>query len=369
VIAGKETNVKTICAAAAALAIGASTAFAVSDGNYDSARQHCTPAANESDNPDYSELHCHSVTLTVRDGDATSYHEYFGIGVQQTPDHQPSLVDAGLLSIGRHQVVDVWYDPQGKGESCQLYSFDFNPDTPNPQPSGPVPCDFVAGGSTAEPDPSSGLHLYFGADDNTDAGEHDSSQQVHNGPSDGGAIVLNLDPVSVMSWMTAAQTNDRKYLLSHPLPLADAGLGFCADGICFSAQTTQRAAAYPDGTPVDRGVANYGGLQWDPESCSGPSDSSADCGEPPGGDPQSTTPLRDWNDYRGDPTIDPGIQIYEDPDAQGSPVGPYPLPAIYVGTCGVVIGGGDFAAPPSDYTNGSGQLVIDTGCHGPGLAP
>ena len=65
------------------------------------------------------------------------------------------------------------------------------------------------------------------------------------------------------------------------------------------------------------------------------------------------------------------MQIYEDPDAQGSPFGgaPYPIPAIYVGTCGVIIGGGDVKQspmPPSQpgapYINSAGQLVISTGC-------
>ena len=41
------------------------------------------------------------------------------------------------------------------------------------------------------------MRLYLGADDNSDAGEHDSSNFVNNGPSDGGSTVLNLDLVGV----------------------------------------------------------------------------------------------------------------------------------------------------------------------------
>ena len=59
-----------------------------------------------------------------------------------------------------------------------------------------------------------------------------------------------------------------------------------------------------------------------------------------------------------------GFQFYEDPDPQGSPATPiYPNPGIYVGTCGVVVGGGALPAlPASPLTNSAGQLVISTGC-------
>ena len=62
---------------------------------------------------------------------------------------------------------------------------------------------------------------------------------------------------------------------------------------------------------------------------------------------------------------EPGVQFFEDPDAQASPALPiYPLPAVYVGTCGIVIGGGQLPAlPASPLTNSAGQLVISpTGC-------
>lgn len=345
----------------------ASQAFAVSDGNYDPARQHCSGRANNSDNPTYTEPHCHSLTVTVRDGNADSYHEYFGFGFQQVAVGQDGgHAHVPFLGIGDHQLIDVWYD-LGTADGCQLYTID------NEAPqnyTGPFPCNFVAGGSTAGPNPAGGLHLYFGEDDNTDNGEHDSSSQVNNGPSDGGGWQVNLDPLSLMQWLADVQTFGAKQILRHPLPIADAGLGFCADGICMSTQTTQRQHAYSGGQSTDRGVANYGGKQWDPQGCSGATgdDTFAKCGAPPGYSP-SSTPLADWNSYRGDPTVDPGIQIYEDPDAQGSPIGPYPLPGIYVGTCGVVISDptGQVTFPASQFTNASNQIVIDTGCHAGGL--
>jgi hypothetical protein len=88
-------------------------------------------------------------------------------------------------------------------------------------------------------------------------------------------------------------------------------------------------------------------------SCAGPTDSRDDCGG---------HRLSYWEDEEGTVYVEPGLQIYEDPDAQGSPEGPYPIPAVYVGTCGVVLGGGVLQAPDSPVTNGAGQVVIPTGC-------
>jgi hypothetical protein len=60
---------------------------------------------------------------------------------------------------------------------------------------------------------------------------------------------------------------------------------------------------------------------------------------------------------------EPGVQVYEDPDAQASPIGPYPLPAVYAGTCGGIVGGGSApAAPDSPVTNDAGQIEARTGC-------
>ena len=38
------------------------------------------------------------------------------------------------------------------------------------------------------------------------------------------------------------------------------------------------------------------------------------------------------------------------------------LPAFYVGTCGLVIGGGQMQMPASPYTSPAGQFVVMTGC-------
>ena len=66
-------------------------------------------------------------------------------------------------------------------------------------------------------------------------------------------------------------------------------------------------------------------------------------------------------------TPSPGIQVYEDPDPEGSPLGPYPIPSAYAGTCGVVAGGGPLAAPASPLTNDAGQIdLAPAASSGPG---
>ena len=100
----------------------------------------------------------------------------------------------------------------------------------------------------------------------------------------------------------------------------------------------------------NHGKAKPTPVQWDPYNCAGPSDGVKDCSTP---DHPDWT-IQNWYDMDGTVYIEPGFQIYEDPDPQGSPgvlslVGipqndPYPLPALYFGTCGAVLGG-DGAAP------------------------
>jgi hypothetical protein len=288
--------------AAVAVLLSAGTALAMSDGHYSYEKQHCTGSADNYLEPQSVEPDCRNLIVSASDGND---NEWGYAGFRQTPDGTP-------------------VDPT-------------NPD--------------VAAGPGG--DPTSGTKLYFGADDNLDNGEHDSSPQISNGPSDGGGIQLNVLPGSVDPWLAALASGDAAYLLTHPIPLVDAGFGACADGICFAA-TTQRRLAFEGGKRnKERDAANYEGKRWDPETCGGPSDQPEDCGG---------KPLSKWNDREGRVYVEPGVQLYEDPDAQGSPIGPYPLPAAYAGTCGVILGGGSGVpeAPDSPVTNSAGQVVVDT---------
>lgn len=339
---------------------GAASAFGISDGNYTPGRQHCSGRANNVEAPKRAENGCHNGTITVSDG---AGHEYFGIGVAQTASGEQGVVPAGLPFdvFSNIHAFDWWYD---FGDGCTRYTFDLKaPDAPT---EGPCPWFNKRApnyaGRPVEPDPSKGIRVYMGFDDNMAGGEHDSSELINNGPSDGGAIRFELDPASVSKWMEAFAAQNPGFILTHPLPAGDFGIGFCVDGICMSA-VTQRRVAYRGTGRSSRDVADYQGKRWDPETCSGNDDGSR--GKNHCDDPKKpkTQDIRYWHGQDGTVYVEPGVQIYEDPDPQGSPLGPYPLPALYVGTCGVVIGGGDMQMPPGPFTNPkSGQVVIPTAC-------
>jgi hypothetical protein len=346
--------------AAAVVAASAGSAFGVSDGNYSPRPMHCSGAANNVESPKRAEPGCHNGTITISDG---AGHEYFGIGVVQTAAGEEGVVPGGLpfdVFSNIHE-FDWWYD---FGDGCTRYTFDVK----EPAPPEGGPCPWVNrrapnySGRPVAPDPSKGLRIYMGFDDNMAGGEHDSSELINNGPSDGGAIRLELDPASVSRWLEEFAAANPAYLLTHPLPAGDFGVGFCVDGICMSAQT-QRRVAYRGGAHSQRHVANYEGKRWDPEGCSGNDDGSKGnhCDDPKKAKSQD---IRHWHGQDGTVYVEPGVQIYEDPDPQASPLGPYPLPALYIGPCGVVIGGGPGAQmPPSPFTNPkSGQVVLETAC-------
>jgi len=303
--------------------LGSGSAFAVSSGGYSSAKQGCSGRADNEESPKRVEKSCRNLVFSISD----AKHTYFSVGSPQVADGS-SPVEALIACLD-----------MGTGTK-QCVKFTRNGATPLPPAKG-TPAD-----------PSTGIHVYFGADDNLDGGEHDSSKYINNGPSDGGAIVANLSPAAAQKWVTKLSGADSSYLLTHPLPGFDAGFGACADGFCFSV-TTQRRVAYRGAGTGHRDVADYGGMTWDPESCSGADDDKKSCGG---------HTIAYWHERNGTAYVEPGIQVYEDPDPQGSPIGPYPLPAIYVGTCGLIVGGANIQVPASPFTNSAGQLVVPTGC-------
>ena len=123
------------------------TSHAVSDGHYRPDRNHCTTADDNSDNAKYVNPDCKSLIFTISDGTG---HEYIGAGTRQTPD--------GTFA----NTMDFWVDP-GQGQMTTWYVDSSGLHGPTMLPSkGPG-------------DPSTGLFVYFGADDNLDNGEHDSS--------------------------------------------------------------------------------------------------------------------------------------------------------------------------------------------------
>lgn len=239
-----------------------------------------------------------------------------------------------------------------------------------------------------------GLTLYYGMDDNSDNGEHDgegplSSPQTQGssvGPSDGGAVMFALTPQRL------AQSGS----LFQPEGLLNASIGFCADGICLGG-TTERQLIYQGcdantgNLPQDdhckghskdsqRDSFDYSGKQWDPYSCNSGGEQNGYQGRPqpdapaecntskknpsPSGAKNSKGGMDYWRQHEAHSVYnEPGIQFFEDPDGMASPALPvYPLPGIYVGTCGVALGGGGFAMPASPLTNKAHQIRLSTGC-------
>jgi len=272
----------------------------------------------------------------------------------------------------------------------------------------PYTCEQIPGGdqsgNTLTPDiggqqnltdiMTKGLLVYYGMDDNNDNGEHDgagpySSPQTAGaiaGASDGGGLTISFTPQSATN--TPSLTN--------PEGLINASAGFCADGNCANA-TTQQQTVYQgcdantgenvnndkctgsNGPKSTRDAYNYSGKKWDPYNCSSGGeqgqktpqpDSPTECDTSPSNpSPSASTNTKGGEDYwrqqeAHSVNAEPGVQEYEDPDPQGSPATPiYPNPAVYVGSCGVVLGGGYAPAlPASPVTNSAGQLDISTGC-------
>jgi hypothetical protein len=278
-------------------------------------------------------------------------------------------------------------------------------------PGFPYKCEDMPGGEAGKTDLdldsglkqsvtkilTQGLILYYGMDDNSDNGEHDGegpgsspeSQAGANGPSDGGGVMLALTPQRI------AQSG----MLSQPEGLLNASVGFCADGIC-AASTTEKQTAYygcdaNSGEDIkddackghsatsERDTVDYANKQWDPYACNSGGGQPGEDGSSKGyypdnpascdtskknASPSGTKNTKGGMDYWRQHEVhkvtnEPGFQFYEDPDAMGSPALPiYPLPAIYVGSCGITLGGGAVKLPSTPLTNKAGQIRISTGC-------
>ncbi|MEO7429658.1 MAG: hypothetical protein ABIY48_09795 [Acidimicrobiales bacterium] len=286
----------------ALLGTGGGAAWAMSDGVYTPADQRCSEGANDTANAHTSEEGCQNATVYLKNGD----WEIVRVGTLQTPEG----------TVVHEFVIDGDFD-------------------------------------ISQIDPARGAQVYFGADDNLDRGEHDGASGIGNGPSDGGGIRLLIDPASLAAWIAAMSAGDTGYLQTHPIPLVSFATGECADGICFAA-TTERRVIYQGGdTKAHRDAADYKGVRWDPETCGGPSATAADCDDP-ATKKSKKEDIRYWNDQVGTVYAEPGLQVYEDPDPEGSPIGPYPLPGAYVGTCGALVD--DAGMTPA------GQIDARQGC-------
>ena len=262
---------------------------------------------------------------------------------------------------------------------------------------------------------SQGLIAYFGADDNNDNGEHDGytgrdgpcydqypnpyantqnynchSGGAINGPSDGGGMILSLEP----QWLTAPTFPPSQ---THPEGLINYTLGFCADSYCAEGTTQQQTVYYgcydpsnhdtsqwtasgtdgatnPDNNPKDVKCA-----KGTPESSNvyendAPTQQSGwpdDCGsdsigpQDPGTDGHGANGGGEANCGYGSPNkgrqntpqqmnAEPGVQIYHDPDGQGAGANEgsgINLPSVYAGTCGIYANNGGGAHHYDQYNN------------------
>src|SRR5881409_1553812 len=172
--------------AAMIITLGASSAFAVSDGYYDPSRMLCTEYSNTTGAG--AVPGCYDAIIEVAD---SSGHIYFGAGARQVDlDEQPA------------QTFDVWVDP-GQGVK---YTF-----TVSRSPAA-ITGPQLSPGTPAQP--QQGVFVYFGADDNLENGEHDGSPLMHNGPSDGGGIAIDIRPETATAWVNAIQRLDVAHVIA-----------------------------------------------------------------------------------------------------------------------------------------------------------
>jgi hypothetical protein len=381
--------------------LSAGVAAAVSGGGYKPSEQDCSEWA-DANNFQGTEAGCHNFKLNVEDSSGNRYAQ-FGIA-QEAQDENPHAGDykvntnsdgSGLGVAGSFNTNWEPFTPDSCGEFDVitlpldeiLYLTGQSTHKPcSITPSGQVPDPGLTPPtvSTGTPDGSiadlaQGARLYLGADDNLDTGEHDGvhrdctglpdctpypdtgSSHSANGPSDGGAITVNWHPAEVATWLAtlAANPGDPTPFLTNPVPIADGGFGSCADNICLGAYSRQ-TTLYQGGTPGQRNVYDYSKKNWDPEECSSGSVKDEQACD---GGPHNPHTMDQYRKAEAQNVVaEPGIVIYGDPDPQSSPIGPYPLPAAYVGTCGVTVGGGQAQAPASPITNSAGQASISTGC-------
>lgn len=303
-------------------------AAAVSGGGYHHTDMDCSGSADAYDRTD-AENGCHSLKINVESGD-TRFAEF---GLDQTPvDSRTHAFCAAVNNAGTGG---------GPGNNC-------GEDAGNPKGEGlrvrgdldkrkitqDLKATFWHQPGTIATILANGVDVYFGADDNLSGGEHDGvdgrqetgTDGLQDGPSDGGAIVAFVHPQDATVTPSAA----------NPAPVAGASFGSCADGVCETV-TTYRFEIYQGGGSGDREVSDYDGKQWDPFECDGASlEGEQSCGS---GKPDGPKTLKDWANLEGGVYADPGVSIYEDPDPQGSPLKPYPLPGFYLGTCGLIVNG------------------------------
>ncbi|HEX5266701.1 MAG TPA: hypothetical protein VFW24_07995 [Acidimicrobiales bacterium] len=398
----------------------AGVARAVSGGGYQPSQQDCTANGTSNSAPQgYVQPGCHDAALNVESGGTSQGNpsstdtRYAEAGLNQEPQDKNSpgtptefsigypggsasphagCVAANTDGTGGGTGTGCGSNAKGAGGSasfdyyaiyCPLAATLGNPCEDQGYAQSPVALTPDTGTGTAlDPILQDGLLVYFGMDDNNDNGEHDGvsgakacpkdvkatcydTDGAVNGPSDGGAIMVDLTPQNV------AQSGTPE----HPEGAANASTGACADGICAEATTQQQTlyhgcGANRDVTPKS-GCSTKNSNVYDYSNDPSVNSESPNCNS--GGADSENNKSCSSNGYTGmdsyrqgtasNVNAEPGVQTYADPDPQRSPADPsiWPTPGIYAGTCGVSVSPGFLG---TDAGTGSGALVSQStpGC-------
>lgn len=340
------------------LIVPVTAAYAMSDGNYDADDMGCKqeanaydPVDNEADpehDPDAGDDHCQALRI----GAGTEANEKFiRIGLDHEepgPDgfaggHNPHHGTAYVGSPGE-EILQVHYGTGitqpipidllffGPGEDGELAD-DHNQPELKIEQFKPDNAEHIS------QEPPKELHVFFGADDNLESGEHDGIPETNcepdgqggevcyhntdlaNGPSDGGEIRFDAAP----NTDDPAENFDVEHT-DNVLTTIYAGLGACVDGICFNAGTGERQV-YDGGQDgrVYLDDATADDYKDTDDYCS--YDNEGNC-------------VREVHDQQQDFYSRPGVNVYADPDPQDSSLGPFDGSTnTHVGTGGVVIFG------------------------------
>jgi len=395
---------------------GGGAAMAVSGGGYSLDQQNCPANADNSgapSDPNATTPGCHNLAVNVESGGTTDGNanpdntRYVEFGNNQSPHMSKNPSFGGLLQFGDPGTYTsphsgcVAANTDGLGDTGKAGCGDnssgagvsttydyyqiYCPATAAlPLDSVPVPNGVPAAKNCAGDQPigstnpvvdtgtatrvddvlAHGVVLYFGMDDNTDNGEHDgftganNTDGAINGPSDGGGMTLSVTPQNAGNAPNG----------HNPEGAANYSTGFCADGICGAATTQQQTVYYGCDAPNSTndacapGTAKSGNVYENGAPASRKEPKSCSSGDVAGEKSCITNANPNGaNGYRqGTPNkmnVQPGVQIYQDPDPQRSPVAPVGTPGLYAGTCGVYLNDGGGSVGPGITGQDPGYIV------------
>lgn len=350
-------TIRRMLLVAAILLVSATAGYAMSDGNYDAEDMGCTQEGNAYDpvNSDPDPTHDPNANpdrcQALRIGAGTDANPNFvRIGLDHEEPgpggfaggHNPHHGTAFVGSPGQ-EILQVHYGTGitqpipfdllffGPGEDGELSDDHDRPEL-EVQQLNPENLEYLSLEMFKE------LHIFFGADDNLESGEHDGIPETNcepdgstcynntdlaNGPSDGGEIRVDAAP----NTDDPLANFDFAYF-DNILRTLYVGLGACVDGICFNAGTGERQV-YDGGQDgrVYLDDATADDYKDTDDYCS--YDNEGNC-------------VREVHDQQQDFYSRPGVNVYADPDPQDSSLGPFDGSTnTHVGTGGVKILGVD----------------------------